>query len=171
MVFEHLREAETFYIEHIFPHLGQPAGSTDQEIFRHADAANAKLCASHKEFLRWMGRHKGGVFQGSEIFTDQLLYNQELIRCLFHENSIHEFESKDVTCFFSHQGYVAAWYVNDQKSDPGFFYFYEVEESQNDRGFVIEEYDRLSDFFSREFDNWVKTRAINIAHQTELKGT
>jgi hypothetical protein len=68
-------------------------------------------------------------------------------------------QGSEYVCFFSHQGYAMAWYEADVSDDPPYNFYYEVEYSVDPKGYTVSKFDRLSEFFEREFQQWCDLRS------------
>ncbi|MEM6295517.1 MAG: hypothetical protein AAGA54_29860 [Myxococcota bacterium] len=73
-----------------------------------------------------MGRDVHGPFCGSDWFIDDVVSNTAYVPGLLAENSIARRPDGDVLAFFSHQGYMVAWFaLPAAMDDPPCFMFSE----------------------------------------------
>jgi hypothetical protein len=97
--------------------------------------------AAYREFLRWMGKHHRGPFQGSDCFPACLALNNEGLPELLAENHIQFPLPTRFLAFFMHQGYIAAWFALPAPSDdPPVWAFYEGSMSQPEQRFTFSEW-------------------------------
>ena len=106
----HLESAKRLVSEHPKESARQPVGATSSEIDALEHKLKLRLPQAYREFLSWMGRDHLGPLQGSGWFIDCLLSNRETLRIILDEvGSSYALKETDVV-FFSHQGYMAAWF-------------------------------------------------------------
>ena len=124
---EHLTTAKSFYADQLQNSYGRPLGATPHEVEQLESLIGAALPAAYREYLLWMGKHRQGPFRGSEWFLEDLERNRENLPDLLKENE-QDVPAEDVVVFFTHQGYMAAWFVPPAvDDDPPCFYFTEVD--------------------------------------------
>lgn len=115
-----LAEIKEFHRLHVEPYKGKPKGCRDFEIRRLEGSFGFELPLAYKQYLKWMGKDYRGIFVGCDWFISNVEDNTDLVPELLTENNISFELPKHYLCFFSHQGYMAAWFelpkVNDNPS-------------------------------------------------------
>jgi hypothetical protein len=121
---DYLREVRKFHAEAVEPFRGVPVGSTFAEIEALQREIGYPLPEAHRQFLLWMGRDYEGVFQGCNWFIDQIPSTTAYIPRLLAANDIPPELPERYLGFFSHQGYMAAWYAlpKDDEDPPVWFF-------------------------------------------------
>jgi len=119
--------AQDVYAQHLEKEFGSPKGSNEKRIEACEKMLGYRFPKSYREYLTWMGDDKGGIFRGSEWFLDDVMSNTRLLPELLHDNNVTFEHEGTAVCFFSHQGYMAAWfYLPAKKDDPECYFFSEV---------------------------------------------
>lgn len=104
----------------------ETSGCSAEDISKLEAELGYKLPAAYIEFLTWMGSDFKGVFKGSDWFLCNVIENNELLPELLMDNNVEYSLEKHYLCFFSHQGYIAAWFnLPCQSQDPEVWYFTE----------------------------------------------
>jgi len=120
-------ECQHYYLGNLVAKFGEPVGATETQIRKFEADRQIKLPKAYRQFLRWMGDDRHGVFKGSEWFLSDIDLNNELLPELLHENSVAVDLSDQYICFFSHQGYMAAWFfLSDNLENPICYFFSET---------------------------------------------
>ena len=114
-----LSAAKNLHAELVAPVLGEAVGASIEEIAQLERRLEVTLPAAYREYLLWMGRDFNGIFRGSNWFASDLEPNREVLKALLEESgSRYEALSSHVV-FFTHQGYMAAWFdAAENESDP-----------------------------------------------------
>ena len=115
---EHLRSCREFYAEFLQARFGEPVGATAASVSDLEQELGFALPESYRQFLLWMGRGKNGALKGSEWFVDDILPNDEFLDEFLADNGVAEAAPSKRVCFFVHQGYMAAWFVDITAADP-----------------------------------------------------
>jgi len=98
---------------------GQPTGASECEISELEKALGFRLPQAYRQYLFWMGKDKFGALKGSEWFIDDVQDNEVFLEEFLYENSVKNVNAGKKVCFFSHQGYMAAWFLaDDAECDP-----------------------------------------------------
>lgn len=114
-----LSAAKNLHAELVAPVLGQPVGASNEEVEKLMRHLGFALPSAYREYLLWMGRDFNGIFRGSNWFVSDLESNREVLMDLLEElGSRYEVLSSHVV-FFTHQGYMAAWFdAAEDEHDP-----------------------------------------------------
>jgi hypothetical protein len=105
-----LSAAKTLHAELVAPALGPAVGASTEEVDKLERHLGFALPAAYREYLLWMGRDFNGIFRGSNWFVSDLESNRDVLKGLLDEvGSRYEVLSSHVV-FFTHQGYMAAWF-------------------------------------------------------------
>ncbi len=68
------------------------------------------LPQAYQQYLAWMGLDEQGIFAGTNCFLKDAMGNTEWLPGLLAENNLAFNLSEHFLAFFSHQGYVMAWF-------------------------------------------------------------
>ncbi len=119
---DYFEKCKQYYKENIQEGTKIPLGCSSKEIQDIEIQNNFVLPLAYKQFLSWMGRDKAGVFVGSNIFFDDIVSNTKYLEETLKECQI-DFQHKGrPLCFYSHQGYIYAWfYIPYEAEDPTCF--------------------------------------------------
>ena len=121
-----LRAARAFHAAHLAPRHGPPVGAPAAGIAAAEAALGLPLAPAHRAFLRWAGADRRGALRGSDWFLRDLAANAALLPDLLAENGLAPDAAEGAVCFFSHQGYMAAWYMaGGPDPDPPCLFFSE----------------------------------------------
>jgi len=102
------------------------------EIAALEQALSFGLPQAYKDYLLWMGKDHHGIFRGSGWFIGDLTGNRAVLSGLLEEvGSTCRLKPTEVV-FFSHQGYMAAWF-SAQTADPDPHCFYIDDGTQEPR--------------------------------------
>jgi len=154
--FNYLMECQNYYLQNLQEKFGRPVGLTESQISEYEQSNNLKFPLAYREFLAWMGNDKSGIFQGSEWFLSDIDDNNEMLPELLEDNAISYDLKKDYICFFSHQGYMAAWFFTDEVvADPACYFF---SESFDQNDYPIVSYKHFSYFLLQD----IKSNANSI---------
>ena len=127
--FNYLKDVVEFYKEFIRPYKGNPRGCRDSEIQNLENHFGFELPLAYKEYLRFMGKDYNGIFIGSEYFIDDVVENTEYLPELLVDNKINFRIPHNYLAFFSHQGYMIAWFELPKLNENPPVWFYK--ESEN----------------------------------------
>lgn len=121
-----LAESRSFYDLYFRSKFGSPIGCTEDDIRDLENSYGCQFPASYQQFLLWMGKDHKGVFRGSEWFLKDIVDNTECLPDFLEENEVDFSHKSKAICFFSHQGYMSAWfYPAEKEPDPNCFFFSE----------------------------------------------
>lgn len=116
---DYLYECRKFYTQRLLSRYGQPLGADESEVLSLQEKLGFDLPLAYRQFLLWMGNDKQGVLKGSEWFIDEVCDNQDFLEEFLTDNGVSKNVSGQVVCFFSHQGYMAAWFsIDGEQADP-----------------------------------------------------
>jgi hypothetical protein len=121
---DYLAGIKEFHRAHVEPYKGRPKGCRDFEIRRLEKSFGYELPLAYKQYLKWMGKDYRGIFVGCNWFIANAEDNTKLVRELLAENNVSFQLPEHYLCFFSHQGYIAAWFELPKVDDnpPSWFY-------------------------------------------------
>jgi hypothetical protein len=121
---DYLAEVKEFHRQFVEPYKGKPKGCWDFEIRALEKSFGFELPLAYKQYLAWMGKDYNGVFVGCDWFISHVEDNTALVPELLEENNISFVLPENYLCFFSHQGYIAAWFELPKLNDnpPCWFY-------------------------------------------------
>ncbi|MDR2212107.1 MAG: SMI1/KNR4 family protein [Pseudomonadales bacterium] len=121
---DYLVEIREFHQLHVAPYTGEPKGCLDFEIRGLEKSFGFELPLAYKQYLQWMGKDYRGVFVGCDWFIANIEDNNALVPELLAENNIRFKLPEHYLCFFSHQGYMAAWFELPKVDDNPLAWFY-----------------------------------------------
>lgn len=122
-------EAKAFYRSHLATRNGRPRGCSVEAIDALEARVGSRLPGAYRDFLLWMGDDKDGVFRGSEWFASDVAENTAYVPELLRENGLGWRPDRPVLAFFSHQGYMLAWFeLPATEDDPRCYFFSEGSE-------------------------------------------
>ena len=114
-----IESAKQFHASHVAPKLGAPVGATPDDVEALERRLGLPLPQSYKDYLLWMGRDYKGIFRGSAWFIDSIYSNKETLRSLLEEAGSRYVLKESHLVFFTHQGYMAAWFDSESsEQDP-----------------------------------------------------
>ena len=142
---DHLVEIKAFHATMVEPWTGPPSGSSEAEVGALEARLGWRLPLAYKQYLRFMGSDRTGLFVGSDWFTDSATVD-EIAGWLLASNAVAYTPPGDTLEFMAHQGYMAAWFDLPIVSDDPPVHFYS-ESGKDDRVF---DYPRLTDFILAE---------------------
>lgn len=123
---EYLAEIKQFHKQAVEPYTGKPVGCCEREILLLEQKTGFALPEAYRQFLRYMGKDTDGVFRGSGWFLGNIGLNDPLVTDLLEENAVTFQLPEHYFLFFSHQGYMAAWFELPRLNDnPSVFFFSE----------------------------------------------
>lgn len=105
-----IESAKQFHALHIEPRIGAPIGASEAEVEALERKLGFPLPQAYRDYLLWMGRDCDGIFRGSAWFIDCVFSNQGMLRDLLEEEGVQYQTKNSHVVFFSHQGYMAAWF-------------------------------------------------------------
>jgi len=112
-----IEAAKQFHALHVEPRIGAPVGASAADVEKLESKLGFPLPQAYRDYLLWMGRDWDGIFRGSAWFIDCIFSNHGMLRELLEEEEV-EYQLKDShVVFFSHQGYMAAWF-DAESADP-----------------------------------------------------
>lgn len=121
---DYLTEIREFHRQFIEPYKGKPKGCSSNEIRGLEESFGFELPLAYKQYLAWMGKDYHGVFLGCDWFITNVEDNTALIPELLAENNISFKLPEHYLCFFSHQGYMAAWFELPKVNENPLTWFY-----------------------------------------------
>jgi hypothetical protein len=114
-----LSTVKALHTELVAPVLGQPVGASLQEVAALEGRIGFRFPDAYRQFLLWMGRDFNGIFRGSSWFITDLDENREVLSELLSEVGSQYDVAPSHVVFFTHQGYMAAWFdASRNESDP-----------------------------------------------------
>ena len=121
---DYLAEVKEFHRQFVEPYKGKPKGCWGFEIRALEKSFGFELPVAYKQYLAWMGKDYNGIFVGCDWFISNVEDNTALVPELLEENNISFILPENYLCFFSHQGYIAAWFELPKLSEnpPSWFY-------------------------------------------------
>lgn len=102
--------AKQLHAEHVTPKLGSPVGAKPEDVEALERRLGFCLPQDYRDFLLWMGCDYEGIFRGSAWFIDCVFANKEVLRGLLQEAGSRYVLKDSHLVFFTHQGYMAAWF-------------------------------------------------------------
>ena len=128
---DHLAKVRAFHARAVEPHLGKPRGCTEVQVRRLEKRVGFELPEAYRQYLLFMGADREGVFQGSYWFLDDVSASTDLVPDLLAQNHVAHELPDHYLGFFSHQGYMAAWFALPKEAeDPRVFHFNEADEAR-----------------------------------------
>ncbi len=150
-----LDKAKAYYRTHLQAQFGEPQGCSTAEVDELEQRIGYPLPAAYREFLLWMGKHKDGVFRGSEWFASDVAENTEYVGDLLRENGVDWRPKGPILSFFCHQGYMIAWFDLPANGDDPPCYFYSEGKGMD----VPEQRERFSEFLLTELEGLAAGRS------------
>lgn len=120
----HLHEITRFHADIIEPYSGRPVGCTREEVDALERKIGYPLPEAYREYLYWMGNDRRGIFRGCDWFLGDALPNTADLPGLLAYNRIEFPLPSHYLVFFSHQGYMAAWFALPKASENPPCYFF-----------------------------------------------
>ncbi len=143
---DYLSECRDFYERYLIGKFGNPVGASADQIFTLEDELGLTLPLAHRQYLLWMGNDTNGALKGSEWFLKDLLGNIAFLGEFLRQNGVSYLEDRRAICFFSHQGYMAAWYYYDPMEPDPYCKYYSEASSEP----VSKDDGRFSEFLLKE---------------------
>ncbi|MDN3576281.1 SMI1/KNR4 family protein [Chitinimonas viridis] len=114
-----LSDAKALHADLVAPLLGSPVGASEEDVGALESRIGLKLPDTYRQYLVWMGRDVNGIFRGSNWFISDIESNREVLKDLLEEiGSQYELAPSHLV-FFTHQGYMAAWFdASGNEVDP-----------------------------------------------------
>ena len=126
-------ECQSYYDANLRSKYGIPTGAEESEIRRMEKKLGHSFPPAYRQFLRWMGNDYEGVLRGSEWFLSDIPNNNKLLPELLADNGVNSTLNSPYLCFFSHQGYMAAWFfLSEGGSDPICYFYSEADSIDNE---------------------------------------
>ena len=144
---DHLVEIRAFHAKEVEPWTGPPAGCTEAEVQALEDRLGWRLPLAYKQYLRFMGNDKKGIFVGSDWFIDNAHLN--VIPSELANMEVNYTPVTDTLTFMSHQGYIHGWMDLPVVSDDPPVYFY-TESSKANESNRVTEYVRFTELLLAE---------------------
>ena len=127
---DYLREIKEFHSREIELYTGKAVGCSENEIKEIELKIGYDLPEAYRQYLQWMGKDYKGVFVGCDWFITDITDNNELLAELLIKNQVDYKLAKHYLAFFSHQGYMVAWFDLPKESEnPTVYFFTESRES------------------------------------------
>ena len=128
-VMDYLAKVRAFHARAVEPHLGKPRGCSEAQVRRLEERFGFPLPKAYRQYLLFMGADRDGVFRGCDWFVDDVVENTDLVPELLAQNHVSHRLPPHYLAFFSHQGYIAAWFaLPKEREDPRVWYFSEGNE-------------------------------------------
>lgn len=121
---DYLGEIKKFHSLNVEPFKGKPKGCSPDEIRALEQSFKFELPLAYKQFLEWMGKDYNGIFVGCDWFMGDVASNTEIVPDLLEANGISFELPENYLCFFSHQGYMVAWFELPKLNDNPPVWFY-----------------------------------------------
>src|SRR5574338_874215 len=131
MEYKYLRKVVELHTKFIQPLKGQPRGCWNIEINSLEKQIGFELPIAYKEYLKFMGRDYDGILCGSNCFITDAIENTKYLPELLAENEIDFILPQHYLAFYSHQGYILAWFELPKiNEDPPVWLFIESENKE-----------------------------------------
>lgn len=148
--FNYLEEFIKIHKNYIQPKKGQAVGCTNSEIENLEKNFGFELPLAYKEYLQFMGKDYKGFLVGTNCFITNVIDNNKWLPELLKENNLDFKLPKFYLTFYSHQGYIMAWFELPKiDENPPVWYFHEA----NTKLPIIE--GRFTDFLIKEIEQAV----------------
>ena len=121
---DHLAQIRHFHAEVIEPHRGRPVGCSSEEVTALEQEVGYPLPEAYRQYLFWMGNDYQGIFSGCDWFVGDAIPNTAYLPELHSDNGIKFALPAHYLAFFSHQGYLAAWFTLPKISENPPCYFF-----------------------------------------------
>ena len=155
-----LEELHSVRLDKIFPCTEEEVSILEQKIGR-------ALPAAYREFLLWMVRDIGGLFQGSECHYWDVILLQRAAAELMQEDEFSEPFPEDAFVFLMHQGYQFHFFRTGEGDDPPVYHYVE---GQEEGGSIKMVYSHFSDFLLAMVEHHARiTRYIASLQSKRLK--
>lgn len=154
MIIDYMEKCRTLYDQNFKKKYGVPIGCSEIEIIKYEEAHEVIFPKSYKHFLLWMGKDYKGIFRGSEWFLKDIFVNTQYLDSFLSVNNIKVSHPSKPICFFSHQGYMSAWFYSDLNFDDPPCYFFSEGAQDN----IIMKYDSFTDFLMVELASGLDLR-------------
>ena len=107
--------------------LEPPTGCSKEEVSDLEKRLGFSLPIAYKEYLHLVGKDYEGVMVGTDCFIDDVMANNKYLPELLNENRLStDSLSANYLVFFSHQGYMLAWFnLPAEEDDPICFHYFE----------------------------------------------
>jgi hypothetical protein len=126
---DYLAEIKEFHRKQIKPYIGSPIGCREKEIKALEQDIGFSLPEAYRQYLRWMGKDYEGVFVGGDWFITHVIDNTRYLPELLAENDVEFSLPEHYLAFFSHQGYMMAWFNLPKEGDnPPAYFFNETDQ-------------------------------------------
>jgi len=109
--------AKQFHAAHVEPLIGTPVGASEAEVRKLERELQLRLPQSYRDYLLWMGKDQNGILRGSDWFIYSVSSNKEVLVDMLEEDGIEYSVKQSHVVFFSHQGYMPAWFDADSASE------------------------------------------------------
>lgn len=121
---DYLADIRDFHRRYVAPFIGPPKGCSPGEIAALEKSFGYELPFAYQQYLAWMGKDYDGIFVGCDWFITDVAENTKWVAELLKENQISFRLPEHYLCFFSHQGYIVAWFELPKVSEnpPTWFY-------------------------------------------------
>ncbi len=120
----YLAEIKEFHQQFVQPYRGIPKGSSNRQISELEQHFGFEFPLAYKQYLAFMGSDYNGVFVGCDWFTNNVVENTGIVPEVLAENNISFKLPENYLCFFSHQGYMMAWFELPKLNDNPSVWFY-----------------------------------------------
>lgn len=126
---DHLVEVKAFHRSQIEPWTGPPAGCLEAEVAALETRVGWRLPLAYKQYLRFMGADRRGVFVGSDWFIESATVNTISTELAYME--VEYTPPGDTFEFMSHHGYIHGWFDLPITSDDPPVHFYNEGQGNN----------------------------------------
>ncbi|MEM9189529.1 MAG: SMI1/KNR4 family protein [Myxococcota bacterium] len=112
-----IKGARRFYDSRAQAKFGRPEGASQNEIAAVETELGRTLPGAYREFLEWMGNDFEGIFRGTDCYLMHLLPNTAWLPEFIEEVGVVGVDTSTLVCFWSHHGYMAAWFDGAIRND------------------------------------------------------
>lgn len=139
---------------------------TEEEVSILEQKIGRFLPAAYREFLLWMGRGTGGLFQGSECLYWDVIPLQKAAADLMQEDEFSGPFPEDAFVLLMHQGYQFHFFRTSEGDDPPVYHYLEGQEESSMK--LV--YSHFSDFLLAMVENHARiSRYIASLHPDRPK--
>jgi len=132
--------------------LNKPLPCTSIEVSSLEADLGISLPKTYKEFLLYMGKGSGAIFQGSDCFYRNLQRIQVWAKQLLAENNFAEPLPNDAFVFFMHQGYQFSFFKLSNGDNPPIYSYCEGQQEN----YFIKTDESIGSFLGAELELFAK---------------
>ncbi len=159
---EYFEEFKEFLELH---NLEPPIGCSKEEVCELEKSIGYSLPEAYKNYLYLAGKDYDGVMVGTDCFFDDVVSNNNYLLELLKENKLSTDSLPDsYLTFFSHQGYMMAWFqLPTEEDDPVCYHYFEGTTKEP------QEYGTFTEFMNTDLIGNAKLRAENRKFEKNKK--